>query len=246
MKFLPASPLLICATVAAFSTGCTTAEIRPSAASKTSASVTGTPAGTAINRASTATAPLHTSLPLPALAPAVAATVAHLTQTAQTDTLPHRLSDTTSFPDALPSLSAGAHAPKIDYVDDGKNPPPRGLTAEGNSTALVERDWSGLVLVPIDTSLSKAHTVAVRLAKVEAHPLRDGRIRVWIRLQNIGRGALNPDIACAFRMQSDTTPVSPYFYELDVPVRGYRDVFFISPVGSLISYTVLVRPSRGN
>jgi hypothetical protein len=47
-------------------------------------------------------------------------------------------------------------------------------------------------------------------------------------------------------MQSETSPVSPYFYELKVPARAYRDVFFVSPEGRLNTYTVLVRPSRSN
>ncbi len=34
---------------------------------------------------------------------------------------------------------------------------------------------------------------------------------------------------------------SPYFYRLDVPANGYRDVFFVSPDGDLNSYTVLGR-----
>jgi hypothetical protein len=136
-------------------------------------------------------------------------------------------------------------APKFEYSETGRSqPPPAGLTADGNSTQLIVHDWTGLVLVPISTSLSMAHTSQVRLLKVEAHPLNDGRVRVWIRVQNIGKQEFSAEVACAFRMKMDGPVSSPYFYELDVPGRNYRDVFFVSPEGQLSTYTVLVRPTR--
>jgi hypothetical protein len=96
--------------------------------------------------------------------------------------------------------------------------------------------------VPLNTSLSKAHTSAVRLIKVEAHPLSDGRVRIWIRVKNIGDKSLPTEMACLFRMQGEKSSDSPYFYQLDVPEQAFRDVFFVSPVGQLSTYTVLVRP----
>jgi len=175
------------------------------------------------------------------LSPEAAATVARLTQGSSSDALQHELSDSTDFPEAISSLQAGAVAPKVEFVDDAKQPPIKGLTADGNSTNLVERDWTGLVLVPISTSLSKAYTSEVRLLKVEAHPLSDGRVRIWTRVQNIGRQPLPAQIACSFQMRGTGTPSSPYFYQLDVPGKKYRDVFFVSPEGELTAYTVLVR-----
>lgn len=154
----------------------------------------------------------------------------------------HEISDTTGFPQAIASLAPGAHAPKTEVIYIGSQPPVRGLTADGSSTDLVEKDWTGLILVPLNTSLSKAHTSAVRLIKVEAHPLSDGRVRVWIRVKNIGDKSLPTEIACIFKMQGETTSESPYFYELEVPGQAYRDVFFVSPLGQLNTYTVLVRP----
>jgi hypothetical protein len=103
------------------------------------------------------------------------------------------------------------------------------------------RDWTGLVLVPISASLSKAYTTEVRLLKVEAHPLNDGRVRVWTRIHNVGNRTMPGQVACAFRMRGLPIPTSPYFYELQVPAHGFRDVFFISPDGELTAYTVLVR-----
>ncbi len=172
----------------------------------------------------------------------VVATVEHLTQDGKDETMAHELSESTEFPQALASLAPGAHAPKSEVIYIGTQPPSKGLTADGNSTDLVEKDWTGLVLVPLNTSLSKAHTSAVRLIKVEAHPLSDGRVRVWMRVKNVGDKGLPTEIACLFRMQGETSRESPYFYELEVPGQTFRDVFFVSPAGQLNTYTVLVRP----
>ena len=185
-------------------------------------------------------------MPQPQMTPEVAALVVHLTETEQSDTLAHDLVDTTGFPEAIASLAPGATAPKVEKIDYRSQPPPHGLTAEGDSVALIDRDWTGLVLVPINKSLSKAYTSAVKLLKVEAHPLQDGRVRVWIRMQNIGSRELPSEIACAFSMRSDNRPVSPNFYELQVPSREFRDVFFVSPAGDLLTYTVLIRSNRVN
>ena len=181
-------------------------------------------------------------LPDPAKKAEVVATVEHLTQDGKDDTMAHELSDTTGFPQAIASLAPGAQTPKTEVIYIGTQPPAKGLTADGNSTDLVEKDWTGLVLVPLGTSLSKAHTSAVRLVKVEAHPLSDGRVRVWIRVKNNGDRALPTEIACIFRMDGEKSGESPFFYELEVPGHVFRDVFFVSPAGRLNTYTVLVRP----
>lgn len=175
------------------------------------------------------------------ISPEAAALVERLTQAVSSDTLPHELTEFTGFPQALKSLEAGAHAPKLEAVDMANQPPPTGLTADGTNTQLIERDWTGLVLVPISTSLAKAYTSEVRLLKVEAHPLNDGRVRIWTRIHNVGNRTLPGQVACQFRMRNMPAPTSPYFYQLEVPPHGHRDVFFISPDGALSSYTVLVR-----
>lgn len=176
----------------------------------------------------------------PKLSAEATALIARLTHGTDGDTLPHEVADTTSFPNALTSLQPGATPPKVERSPSSYNAPARGLTADGNSTALVERDWTGLVLVPISTSLSKAYTSDVQLIKVEAHPLSDGRVRIWTRVHNVGGGGLPAEIACEFRMKG-SQPSSPYFYQFEVPGNDYRDVFFVSPDGQLNAYTVLVR-----
>jgi hypothetical protein len=178
----------------------------------------------------------------PALSAEAAEFVARFTQSAGGDAQPHKLSDSTSFPDAISSLQPGAKAPKLEFVPNVRPVAPvQGLTADGTSTQLIVRDWTGLVLVPVSTSLSIAHTSSVRLLKVEAHPLSDGRVRIWVRVQNVARTNLMSEVACSFQMQSGKTTSSPYFYELPVPSSDFRDVFFVSPEGKLSSYTVLVR-----
>jgi len=175
------------------------------------------------------------------ISPEAAAVVERLTQALDSETLRHELADSTGFPQAMSSLETGARAPKIEAVDMENQPPPAGLTADGTNTQLIERDWTGLVLVPISTALAKAYTSEVRLLKVEAHPLNDGRVRIWTRIHNIGDRTLPGQIACSFRMKNQALPTSPYFYQLQVPPHAHRDVFFISPDGDLTSYTVLVR-----
>lgn len=183
----------------------------------------------------------QSDLPAPKLSLEARALVERLTQSTSSNSA-HEIADTTGFPEALVSLQQGVRAPKIETtVDMSGLPPPKGLTADGNSTELIERDWTGLVLVPISTSLSKAYTTEVRLLKTEAHPLHDGRVRVWTRVQNLGQRPLATDIACSFRMSGEKTPNSPYFYELIVPPGSFRDVFFVSADGELSAYTVLVR-----
>jgi hypothetical protein len=243
------APITLCLLIA----GCSSTPTQPvakTAAPKAAAASTQPVAPTASAIAPTPKAevpPAPADAPAPSaepvapikVAPEALALVERLTQAA--DTQRHELTDTTGFPEALRSLETGARAPKIESVDTANQPPPEGLTADGSSTQLIVRDWTGLVLVPISTSLSKAYTSEVRLLKIEAHPLNDGRVRVWTRIHNVGNRTMPGQVACRFTMKNQPTATSPYFYELQVPPFGFRDVFFISPDGDLMSYTVLVR-----
>jgi hypothetical protein len=196
------------------------------------------PSPTAADSATASNTPASVSKPK--LTPEAEAVVYRLTHAASGNTA-HELADITGFPSALASLQSGAAAPKVENLGNVSLPPPKGLTADGNSTELVVRDWTGLVLVPVNAALAKAYTSEVRLLKVEAHPLHDGRLRIWARVRNVSNRTLPAEIACSFRMRGETTPNSPYFYQLQVPSGAYRDVFFVSPDGELSAYTVLVR-----
>jgi hypothetical protein len=195
--------------------------------------------------------------------------VARLTQPDSPAILPHKIDPATAFPQALASLSPTGAAPKVlapsattpkgdaptatspngttppdDYkvTIDPNRPPTKGLTADGVTTDLVMHDWTGIVLVPLDTSVSRAHTVLVAIDRIEAHPLDNGQVRIWARIRNISNGVLPSEVACSFRTAESPEPERPIFYKLDIPHGDYRDVFFVSPEGrNLNSYTVLVR-----
>ncbi len=240
MKFTVVVTLLPACVVGAFLTGCVNQPVQAPAPA-TAAAPAKSAAVPGATETSTAPAIPIAALPPPALSAEASDVIARLTQNVGKDALPHELADNSSFPEAEATLQPGAKPPKFEFVDGRALPPVQGLTADGSSTALIVRDWTGLVLVPINTSLSKAYTSSVRLLKVEAHPLKDGRVRIWIRVQNLGRDELSSEIACTFRMRNDSGQASANFYELAVPARGFRDVFFVSPEGQLTSYTVLVR-----
>lgn len=146
-------------------------------------------------------------------------------------------------PQAAPAPAPEAQASASAAVAPSILAPAKGLTADGTATELKERDWTGVVLVPLDIVSSSAHTVQVLLEHVEAHPLTDGSVRVWLRLRNRLDKPIYTEVGCSFRTHErpdgDTTP----FYGLDIAPHGFSDVFFVSPKGrqNLDNYTVLVR-----
>jgi hypothetical protein len=156
--------------------------------------------------------------------------------------LQHERAEATGFPQAMASLQTGASAPTVDQpINYNGQPPTRGLTADGASAELVDRDWTGVVLVPVNAEFAKAYTSIVRLTSIEAHPLNDGRVRTWMRVRNVTSGRVQVGVACRFMMKESGEATMPRFYSLDISVGEYRDVFFVSPKGSLTNYTVLVR-----
>ncbi|HXA14517.1 MAG TPA: hypothetical protein VNW23_05265 [Opitutaceae bacterium] len=192
--------------------------------------------------------PVVETPPPPLPPPTPASVVARLTQPETPAILPHKIEPQTEFPQSIASLAPAATAPKVDAPPaddktiDPNRPPTKGLTADGVTTDLVMHDWTGIVLVPLDTSVSRAHTVLVTLDRIEAHPLENGQVRIWARIRNISDGKLSTEVACSFRTAESPEPERPIFYGLDIPHSTYRDVFFVSPEGrNLNSYTVLVR-----
>lgn len=187
-------------------------------------------------------APQEPAKPVP-LSPEAEAVVDRFTHDGS-GALQHELVDNTGFPAALATLQPGAAAPGVDKPQNYSNmPPTSGLTADGMSAELVERDWSGVVLVPVIAQVSKAYTSGVRLTAIEAHPLKDGRVRIWTRVRNITGAPIAAEVACTFRMEKSNEMSLPRFYYLQVPAGDIRDVFFVSGAGELSNYTVLVRAS---
>ena len=181
--------------------------------------------------------------PAPAapVTPEAQAVVERLTEPSEGG-LRHEVAEAPGFPQAMASLAPSAAAPTVDQpINYNGQPPTRGLTADGLSAELVERDWTGVVLVPVNAQFAKAYTSVVRLTSIEAHPLKDGRVRVWTRVRNVSKVPVQVGVACNFVMQEKGDLASPRFYSLEIPVGDYRDVFFVSGAGTLINYTVLVR-----
>lgn len=109
------------------------------------------------------------------------------------------------------------------------------LDAQGS-----KRDWGGIILVPDPKKLSRAFTTQVRLARIEAHPLNDGHLRVWVRVLNITDKEISSEIACNFRSlgrEADSTDFIP----VAIPPNAFVDSFFISPLPEVATYTVLVK-----
>ena len=156
--------------------------------------------------------------------------------------LQHEKAEATGFPQAMATLQKGAEVPSVDTpVGFGSQPPPRGLTADGATAELVERDWTGIVLVPVNAEFAKAYTSMVRFTSVEAHPLTDGRVRTWMRVRNVVQSPVQVGVACRFKLNETGDFTTARYYPLTIPVGEYRDVFFVSPKGTLVSYTVLVK-----
>ena len=152
----------------------------------------------------------------------------------------HTVVEKTGFPEALASLQTGAKAPGATGEVNGRIPS-RGLTADGSTVDLVEKDWTGLVLVPVDKQFAKLYVTGIQIVAVEAHPLTDGRVRVWTRLRNRIKAEAPAQVACTFYLRGSPEPGGTRFYSLAIPSGETRDVFFVSPAGELNKYTVSVR-----
>jgi len=209
-------------------------------------------------------------VPLPPATPE--ATVKRLTNPPSEEVKPHRVEAETRFPESMASLAEDPLAKPAVAVNATQPPPAAedknaaavaatatvsakevtvapadipvaGLTADGQSTELVMRDWTGIVLVPLEVSSSSAHTIQVLLEHMEAHPLKDGSVRVWLRVRNRLDKPIHTEVGCSFRTHERPNADAAVFYSLDLEPHGFRDVFFLSPKDrqNLNNYTVLVR-----
>ena len=152
----------------------------------------------------------------------------------------YTVADTTGFPESLLSLQAGRPKPKWVAPENYSGIPSRGLTADGSTIDLIDRDWTGIILTPVLAQVAKAYVSGVQLSNVEVHPLSDGRVRIWVRLRNQVGTHIPTEVACSFKTSTQGEAVTT-FYRLDIPAKGSRDVFFVSPGGGGTNYTVLVR-----
>jgi hypothetical protein len=102
------------------------------------------------------------------------------------------------------------------------------------------RDWGGLILVPDSVQLSRAFSTTVSLARIEAHPLEDGRLRVWTRIVNETDESLRVRVSCSFSgMRGQMSGVNQE--QLTLPYGASIDTTFISPFNDVKGYTILVK-----
>jgi hypothetical protein len=121
--------------------------------------------------------------------------------------------------------------------------PRSGLTI--NNGVIEEHDWSGTVLVPKDLTTALAYTSKVDVQYIEVHPLQNGSVRIWTRLNNRTGHRERIQIGCAFRTNENPDSTSPRFFEIELP-EDYIDVFFVSPKENINAYTFLIRNGSGN
>lgn len=179
--------------------------------------------------------------------------------------IPHTTEKETVFEASVEYLSPRTFAPKIvveENIGEGTVAPPhvpkpkvRRAPVVDPETGAVEpvpepdipevvKNWSGVVLVPEVARVSKAYTSSVALSRVEAHPLKDGRLHVWVRMRNKMGYSVEVEKDCRFRAYHERVHNRLGFESVTIPARGYADVMFLSPDASIEEYTILVRLAR--
>jgi len=161
--------------------------------------------------------------------------------------MPHETDTATEFPMAMDSF-AGGNRPDLRNSSTSSNviriekaptitKPGEEATA---SNKPIEKDWDGTVLIPSDTSMSKAYTDDVTFTRIEAHPLKNGSLRVWVRIQNKTDEDLDTRVACNFKSTGNETQKIA-FVPVGIPAADAVDVYFMSPMSNVKTYTILVR-----
>ncbi|WP_309386124.1 hypothetical protein [Cerasicoccus frondis] len=160
--------------------------------------------------------------------------------------MPHTVDVATEFPAALESVQIGSRKPELRGVEAGHNvvrvekAPAISKPGQATTPKDLERDWDGTVLIPAGTQMSHAHTDNVEFGRIEAHPLADGSLRVWVRVKNIVDRDLEIRIACNFQSVTQEQ-MKTAFVSTEIPVGDAIDVYFMSPMPNVISYTILAR-----
>ena len=85
-----------------------------------------------------------------------------------------------------------------------------------------------------------AFTTKVAIQYIEVHPLANGTVRIWARLNNLQGQNDKIEIGCPFRTNENPESSTPTFYQIELP-KDYIDVFFVSPKENIVAYTFLVR-----
>ncbi len=161
--------------------------------------------------------------------------------------LPHVVVTNTYFEESMDYLVEDADPPLILSDESvGASSPmpvikPKNASESDLEIALPENDWDGLVLVPDMKLMSKAYSSSVSLPRVEAHPLQNGHIRVWARIQNETQEPLRLQVSCSFRIEGSLDQQQSGSQFLTLAKGTYQDVMFNSPSDGVMSYTVFVK-----
>jgi hypothetical protein len=165
--------------------------------------------------------------------------------------IPHKQEKVTVFPASVDYLTPRTRAPKVrveENIGKGEVAPPHRIHLKGVDDApppgFETKNWSGIVLVPEVARVSKAYTSAVHLSRVEAHPLKDGKLNVWVRMHNRTLQPVLVEKDCLFRVSGERIHNRLGFESIRIPEQGYVDVMFVSPLKTIEEYTILVRLSR--
>lgn len=169
-------------------------------------------------------------------------------------TLPHTVDSATEFVAAVESLAPEVEEPvlretvteeievvRVEKTSEASKPNiqiKQELKAPENKA--IEQDWSGIILIPDRTRMSKAYSTEVKLERIEAHPLTNEKLRVWVRVANTSSLPLDTRIACNFSDSNQATNKTD-FVPVTIPAKGSVDAYFMSPMSDVRSYTILVR-----
>ena len=113
------------------------------------------------------------------------------------------------------------------------------LTPDAEAILQIEREWEGVVLVPDNVKLARAYTTHVAFSRIEAHPLEDGRIRVWSRIENLTDQTMDFQTGCEFRFL-EARPVMTGFRTISIPKDSAVDVSYESMDSGVNAYTLMV------
>lgn len=178
------------------------------------------------------------------------------------EVLPHTLDSATEFEAALETVAKDAKKPTVRETElrpvavvgaerraTGLTPSPRTVevdTQRSQSVVLVPpasneiRSWGSIILVPDVNKMSRAFTSDVRLERIEAHPLSDNRLRVWVRVRNLASTPREIGVALDFRTR-DRASESTDFVNIRLDPGDVVDAHFLSPEPGVLAYTILAK-----
>ena len=140
----------------------------------------------------------------------------------------HKKVKETQFEGAMDTLAPTAVAKPVlqpTLTQGSSRAPRKGLTIDGEEMRF--RDWTGVVLVPVDLTISKLHVLDVDIEHVEAHPLQDGSLRVWARVRNKTRGVIAAELGCYFHTHEHPDGPATRFFPVSIEPNGIEDIFFV-------------------